>query len=164
LELEQFSAGTPKDQFSKYYCTYNRTLLQERVRDLLTACSAAPMLDSRKNFQVTLVGAGRAGLWTLMAAPGAAAVVADCSRVNPTDEPELLSHDLYCPGVLNLGGFEGSAILAAPKSLLLHNLGPQFSTAHLQTAYRAGKAAEKLSAQPQRLSDPEIADWIAHQR
>lgn len=164
LELTQFSASTQKDQFSKYYCTYNRTLLQERVRDLLTACAAASMLDSRKNFQVTLVGAGRAGLWTLTAAPGAAAVVADCSRINSTDEPELLSHDLYCPGVLNLGGFEGCAILAAPKPLLLHNLGSDFSTTHLQTVYRGVQAPEKLMAQPQRLSDPEIADWIAHQR
>lgn len=163
LDIERFSATTPKDQFSKFYCTYNRTLLQERVRDLLMAAAAASSLDPRKSipFEVCLVGTGRAGLWALMAAPGAFATVADCSRLDSADEQSMLAQDLFCPGMLTLGGFEGTAILAAPKPLLLHNLGTEFPTTHLQTTYYGVKAPASLTAQSQRLSDPEIADWVA---
>lgn len=164
LKIDAFSVATPDDQFSKFYATYNRTLLQERVRDLLAVCRASRWLDPREkmDFDVVLVGTGRAGLWTLMAAPGADAVVADCAGIHAADEEALLAKDLYCPGILNLGGFEGTAILAAPKRLLLHNTGSGFKTTHLEAAYLAAKARESFASRPVQLPEAQIAAWIAH--
>ena len=71
LQVNQYSTGVPADQFAKFYSTYNRTLMQERVRDLLTICAAVPDITSggAKPSRVVLAGSGRAGLWALAAAP-----------------------------------------------------------------------------------------------
>ena len=166
LRIDQFSVKPPEDQFSKYYATYNRTLLQERVRDLLTVCNASASLDPRRSlaFRVTLVGAGRAGLWALMAAPGADSVAADCARLPSHDEQSLLASDVYCPGIMTLGSFQGAAILAAPRSLLLHNTGSEFKTEYLRAAYGAAKAAANLTSEPRQVPDTQIASWILSQR
>ena len=81
--MDRFSTGDPPDQFANFYATYNRTELQERVRDLLTVCTAAGSgADPRgpRFFDVILWGTGHAGLWALLAAPAAGAVVADCDQ------------------------------------------------------------------------------------
>ena len=59
LTVDRFSTGTPSNQFTNFYSTYNRTELQERVRDLLTVCAAAgSVADPRgpRFFDVTLLG------------------------------------------------------------------------------------------------------------
>ena len=129
LTVDRFSTGTPSNQFTNYYSTYNRTELQERVRDLLTVCAAAgSVADPRgpRFFDVTLLGTGRAGLWALLAAPAAGAVIADCDALEVASDEALLAPDLFCPGIRNIGTFEGGAMLAAPHPLLLHNTGTGF--------------------------------------
>jgi hypothetical protein len=160
LRVKEFSTSEPTNQFANFYSTYNRTKAQERVRDLLTICASAPSLDSRKKlpFKITLVGTGRAGLWTLLAAPGADAVIADCDGVASESEEQLLSNDLFCPGLLAMGGFEGAALLAAPHPLLLHNVGDNFALGRLRTGYGA---AGKLKVEKARLSEEQILGWIA---
>jgi hypothetical protein len=162
LNVDRFTTGEPPDQFANFYSTYNRTEAQERVRDLLTVCAAARQIDPRKaiSYRVTLAGSGRAGLWALLAAPAADAVVADCTGLESTDEQALLAPDLFCPGILNLGGFEGAALLAAPHPLLLHNTGGKFTTTSLASAYQGLGAGQKLRVEPATLSAEEISAWL----
>jgi len=162
LLIDQFSTAEPADQFRNFYCTYNRTELQNRVRDLLTVCAAAKSVDPRRAlpFRVILTGSGVAGLWALMAAPGADEVVADCARLDTADEHALLAPELFCPGVLALGGFQTAPMLAAPHRLLLHNTGARFTSDVLARTYAAAKASDQLTRNSGCLSDREIADWI----
>ena len=163
LTVDRFSTGDPAGQFANFYSTYNRTKLQERVRDLLTVCAAAgSVADPRgpRLFKVTLLGTGRAGLWALLAAPAAAAVIADCDQVEVSSDEALLAPDLFCPGIRNIGTFEGSAMLNAPHPLLLHNTGTDFPTDALRSNYRAMGASDKLRVVASRLPEEELAIWV----
>ncbi len=163
LVVDRYSTGEPPDQFADFYTTYNRTKLQERVRDLLAVCTAAGSgADPRgpRSFDVILWGTGHAGLWALLAAPGAGAVVADCANVDVTNDEALLAPDLFCPGIRNIGTFECGAILAAPHPLLLHNTGENFTTDALRSAYRALGASDKLRVVAAPLPDDELVKWL----
>jgi hypothetical protein len=109
---------------------------------------------------VTLVGAGRAGLWALLAAPAAGAVIADFDELDATSNEALLAPDLFCPGIRNIGTFEGAAILAAPHPLLLHNIGTNCPTGSLRAVYRAIGASAKLRVAAAALPDDELVRWI----
>ena len=163
LVVDHFSTGTPPNQFTNFYTTYNRTELQERVRDLLTVCTAAGSgADPRgpRSFEVILWGTGRSGLWALLAAPAAGAVVADCDELNVASDEALLVPDLFCPGIRNIGAFEGGAMLAAPHRLLVHNTGENFLTDSLRSTYRAMGASDKVRVVAARLPDEELVGWI----
>ncbi len=154
------AAGNP---FTNFFTTYNRTIAQERVRDLTTLASAvgAAGFGNSGQARVVFCGSGNAGLWMLLAAPAADVVVADCASLNTADDQVLLAPDVFCPGLHNLGGFEGVAALAAPHPLLLHNLGENFSTKALRRTYAAVKQSGRLRAEPGRLDDATLARWIS---
>jgi len=159
LAISSFSTSEPRNQFTNFFTTYNRTKLQERVRDLVTVCSRARF--DGPDCRVVLRGTGGAGLWTLLAAPAADAVIADCDQLDVSSDEALLAPDLFCPGIRNIGTFEGAPMLAAPHPLLLHNTGDKFPTAAIRSAYRALGASKKLRIESKRLSDEEIAEWIS---
>jgi hypothetical protein len=164
LVVERFSTGAPAGQFTNFYATYNRTELQERVRDLLTVCAAAgSVADPRgpRFCDVVLLGTGRAGLWALLTGPAAGTVVADCDELDLASDEALLAPDLFCPGIRNIGTFEGGAMLAAPHPLLLHNTGENFPTDAVRSTYRAMGASDKLRVVAARLPDEELVRWIA---
>ncbi len=162
LNVNRFSTGDTPDPFANFFTTYNRTKVQERVRDLLTVCSAASSVDPRQPlaFRAVLLGTGRAGLWALLAAPGADAVVADCDQLDLSTDEALLAPDLFCPGLRNLGTFEGAPMLAAPHPLLLHNLGHQFPTETLVSVYKAARASAKLRLESKALTPEALGDWL----
>jgi hypothetical protein len=120
-------------------------------------------VDPRKElpFKIILAGNGRAGLWTLLAAPAADAVVADCDQLDVSNDEALLAPDLLCPGIRNIGTFEGPAMLAASHPLLLHNTGRGFSTSNISSAYSAAGASKRLKIEPAHLSDDALVEWIA---
>ena len=164
LRLNRFSTGSPPDQFTNFFSTYNRTELQERVRDLLTVCAAAgSVADPRgpRFSDVILWGRGRAGLWALLAAPGAGAVIADFDQLDVASDEALLAPDLFCPGIRNIGTFEGAAVLAAPHPLVIHNTGEPSPTESIRSTYRAIGADDKLRVMASRLPDEDLVNWIA---
>jgi Acetyl xylan esterase (AXE1) len=164
LVVDHFSTGNPPNQFTNFYATYNRTELQERVRDLLTVCGVAgSVADPRgpRFCSVVLWGTGRAGLWALLAAPAAGAVVADGARLDVRDDQALLAPDLFCPGIRNIGTFEAGAVLAAPHPLLLHNIGEDFPTEALRAAYRASGQKEKLRVVANSVPEQELVEWVS---
>lgn len=166
LSVDQFSTSDPADQFANFYSTYNRTKVQSRVRDLLTLCTAARAADPRKPmlFRVILVGRGAAGPWTLLAAPGADAVAADCNQLDPSSDNALLAPDLFCPGLRNIGTLQGAAMLAAPHPLLLHNTAPKFESGDIQKTYRASGDRRKIRVVNEPVTDDDLIAWIQAQR
>ncbi len=155
-------AGTkskPRDYFANFYTGYNRTEVQERVQDLVTACAFAQAQS--KGRRVVLCGSGRAGLWAMLAAPAADALVADCVQFDSTDDRHLLERDLFTPGLRTLGGFEGVAVIGGPNPLLLHNVGSKFTTSFITKVYRGMHVPERYRQESALLSEEQIADWIA---
>jgi dienelactone hydrolase len=156
--LEDAEAARGRDHTAEFFTTYNRTDAQERVQDLITACTYARGLAP--SHRVLLVGEGRAGLWSLLAAPAADLVVADCDGADSARDETLLARDLLVPGLRRLGGFEGVALLAAPNPLFLHNTGTSFATATLRKVYEGARSAGRYREQPTRASDDEVALWL----
>jgi len=149
----------PVNQFTNFFTTYNRTELQKQVGLLVHKC-AATKREARKR-PVVLCGVGRAGLSAVLAAPAANAVVADCDRLDATSDEALLAPDLFCPGIRNIGTFEGAAMLAAPHPLLLHNTGDKFPTDGIRAAYRALGGSRRLRIESRKLRDDEIVEWLS---
>ena len=74
LTVDPFPTLKTPSPFTNFFSTYNRTDIQEQVRNLVNVCAVAR--DFCKADRVILWGLGRAGLWALLAAPAADAVVA----------------------------------------------------------------------------------------
>jgi hypothetical protein len=157
--IKEIPPADHRDQFSIFYSTYNRTYLQERVRDLVSACHSLRSIHPGKT-SIILCGTGRAGLWSLLAAPAANAVIADCSQLDLGDDTELLKPDLFCPGIRNINTFIGTPILAAPNPLVLHNLSPKFEISPLQEVYKSLERNDSFVSQSTKPTDSEIANWI----
>ena len=144
-------------QADLFFTTYNRTFAQERVRDLVNACELA----KKSGDKVILCGTGRAGLWAMLAAPAADAVVADCDALDISLDAALLNVDLFVPGLRKIGGFEGAANLAAPHPILIHNTGENFSTDSIKEIYSGLNSRKVFRGEKNRLGDEELANWIA---
>ncbi len=147
------------NQSSIFFTTYNRTLLQERVRDLISICEGVRILNSF-HCRVVLCGCGHAGFWSLLAAPSADAVIADCGQLDISDDQALLDPDLFCPGIRNIDTFAGAAMLAAPHPLVMYNVAAGFSTASLRAGYKASQEERKLRVEARLLNDAEIAGSV----
>lgn len=147
------------DPFANFFTTYNRTELQLRVSHLASICDGLRSKD--ESVFLVLVGFGRAGLWSQFSAPVADAVVSDCDQFDASSDEALLAPDLFCPGLRNIGTFQGAAMLAAPHPLLLHNVDNKFPTDDIRATYRALGASDKLRIEAKRLTDGEIADWVS---
>jgi dienelactone hydrolase len=158
-DLANATAADKRKYASGYFATYNRTDLQERVQDLITACAFAQ--THGKGRRVVLSGSGRAGLWALLAAPAADAVIANCAALDLQSDKELMGQDLFAPGLLKIGSFEGAALLAAPNPLLVHNTAESFSTTWLDQAYRGANRQTALRRETKPLGDAAQATWIA---
>jgi dienelactone hydrolase len=143
------------NQFTNFFCTYNRTLMQKRVADLKAVIDFAK--EHSPKTRVVLAGRGEAGLACLAAGPLAAGVVADCNRLDDSRDQPLLANDVFVPGLRRIGSFNGIAALAAPHPLLLHNTGGKLDVSWLDPLY-SGKAQYRHSADL--LADNEIADWV----
>lgn len=160
--VTQFTPTPTADPFANFYTTYNRTLLQERVRDLVTTCSIIRGLGRGKvtPVQVVLCGEGGAGLWALLAAPAADAVAADCAALRTSDDQAFLSPDLFCPSLRALGDFETAALLAAPHPLLLHNTGADFAAQQVEQGYRVLGRSRSLRIDTSPADQETLLRWL----
>jgi len=148
-------AAANSDQTSIFFATYNRTRLQERVRDLVSTCEGVRNINANP-CRVVLCGCGHAGFWSLLAAPAADAVIADCGGLDVSDDQVLLDPDLFCPGIRMIDTFAGAPILAAPHPLVLFNVAEGFPTSSLRASYKALHAEKKFKVASHPLSDQEI--------
>ncbi len=121
-EFQTTTRPTVKDQdkFSAYNDGYNRTVLANRVRDLLTLVAFA---QSDKPAAIHLVAFDRAGVWALLARSLAGDVITraaidlagfDFTQVRQPDDEMML------PGALKYGGILGFAPLITSGSTDLY--------------------------------------------
>ncbi len=81
--------------------------------------------------------------------------------MDATSDQNLLGPDLFCPGIRNIGTFEGGAMLAAPHPLLLHNTSTNFPTYAVRSTYRGLGASDKLRVVAAHLPDDELVRWVS---
>ena len=147
--------------YAGYTYGYNRTLLANRVRDILTVIGG--MHKNPAITKVHLLGTGEAGVWTLLARALAGDHVGECvvdlqgfgfGKVQSTTDANLL------PGALKYGGLGGLAALAAPHSMTVAGTKdvPAGELEPLSRVYQA--AAGKLTFVSASLTPAQAADAI----
>ncbi len=148
-------------KFAGYTFGYNRSLLAQRVHDILTAVAAAHRHPMTKT--VHLAGWDAAGPWVLLArglcGDAVARTAADAagfrfSSVKSTDHPMML------PGALKYGGLEALAALAVPGELLVSHLAPDAGGAWLKPVYQAAGVAGKLEATTEEKPAEKVIGWL----
>lgn len=168
--IKEFSTREPTNQFVNFFTTYNRTKAQDRVRDLMSVCAAVRMdgffaaigrPSASKPLNVVLCGVGHAGIWSLFAAPAADAVIADCNALDVSNDAALIEPDFFCPGVRNIGTFEGAAMLAVPHPLLLQNTGKNFKVGTIRKTYKTLGVKKNLGIEPKPLTEEALTKWIS---
>jgi hypothetical protein len=144
-------------RYSGYTFGYNRPVLANRVRDILTAIGA--MVDREDVTDLSLIGTGEAGPWVLLAAGLAEGdvkqAIADVNafrfaNVKSTGEP------MFLPGALRYGDIGGLTALAAPCALTIAGIRemPPEALQPLKAMYVTSGA--KLNLRDERL-DPTAA-------
>jgi dienelactone hydrolase len=143
--------------FVGYTFGYNRPLVANRVRDILTVVAGVrkfPMFQ-----KINLVGTGEAGPWVMLARGLCKGEIGRCiasldgfafSKITNTNDPMML------PGALKYGGIGGLAALAVPGPLELGGAEmPQQEFAGLAAVNKAAHGYLVLYSGP--LSDEKIA-------
>jgi hypothetical protein len=114
------AAQKVNEAFAGYTFGYNRPLLSNRVRDILTVIAGVRKFPAFT--RIELVGTGDAGPWVALARGLAGNQVGRCiadlrgfgfSKIRAMSDPMLL------PGALKYGGIGGLLALAVPSELLL---------------------------------------------
>ena len=148
-----------KRPFGEFFTTYNRTDLQERLQDTITA---GAYLRSLPHIQsVKLIGVRNAGLWAILASPAFDGTVADCNHFDTTTDSGLLSPEMYIPCLRKLGDFQTSALLSAPHPLMLHQTGDKFLACDaIKEVYQAIGANSLFTKHTDSLDPKAIIEWV----
>lgn len=141
-----------------FFTTYNRTVLQERVQDVITCCAYAR--GAVPGVKVYASGEGEAGLWALLAAPEADGVMADADGFDGVSLSHWMKPEMFTPGILAIGGLDAVASLAAPRPMLIYHAPPEFASKWLRQTYQAALAAEQLKISGEKLSPEEAAEAL----
>lgn len=140
------------ERYFGYTYGYNRTVIANRVHDILTSIGFA--LAQEATHSVYLVGVGHGGLWSMLAKGLAGAdvraVVAEVpdyrfADITDVNDPRLL------PGGLKYGGWGAFASLSAPDALTLVGDGDGIP-ATLRQVYRSTGAEAQFHT---------VNDWSA---
>lgn len=158
-------AEPPDPRFTKgyigYIYCYNRTLLANRVHDLLTVLAYARGLPGVK--QVHLVGVGRAGPWVVLArglcGDAVARTVADLDGFC-FEKVQSAEDEMFQPGALRYGGLLAFAALCAPQALYVHNTRGCGEPRWLRAAYEAAGQPAQLVWQEEPRPLREWLSWL----
>jgi len=164
FSIDAFQTGEASDPSRKmdgpFFSTYNRTDDAQRVQDILTAL--VYLEAAWRPERIVIAGQGLAGLWCLLARPffrTPFALVADVAGFDSANDGAYLEK-LHIPLLRRAGDFQTAALLAPVSPLLLHNLGPHFSSEPFNHAFRIQNAPKQLRLSSQELSAGEIAAWL----
>jgi dienelactone hydrolase len=147
--------------YAGYTFGYNRPLLANQVRDIVTAVALAKDVIGAK--KILLIGWDKMGPAVVMAKAICGDAVdrtaADMNKfrfdaIEKTDDPMLL------PGAVKYGGLPAFAALCAPGELFLHNHAGTSSGKITKSAYDAAGAADKLKRSPQPAKPADVVDWL----
>jgi dienelactone hydrolase len=155
------AAPAVNPKYAGFTFGYNRTLLANRVHDILTTIAYARQLQGTRT--VSLVGWEEAGPWTILAAalagPAVARTAADMNqfrfeKVTRTDDSMML------PGALKYGGLPAFAALCAPSELWLQNTAGTGCEKWMRPAYEAADAGQRLRESAEKVGEDETVDWL----
>jgi dienelactone hydrolase len=159
LSLDKPLAVDPK--YAGFTFGYNRTLLAQRVHDVLTATTFAKNYDKVKT--VHLVGFEKAGPWVLLArglcGDAVARTAADFNGFR-FDKVRTTTDEMMLPGALKYGGLPALAALAAPGELFVHNYRNTGSGQWLKAVYLAAGAKDKHQRSSEKMSDEKVVEWL----
>jgi hypothetical protein len=148
-----------QEKFSAYNDGYNRTVLANRVRDLLTLVAFA---QTDKPTTIHLVAFDRAGVWAFLARALAGDAISraaidvanfDFTQVRDADDEMML------PGALKYGGMMGFATLLPTGTTHLYRM-PAPSAAVAPWVHAAAAAARTGTAAP---SADQMVRWLLGQ-
>ena len=169
LMIDAFQTGTAMTErdipgagrnAERYYHVFNRSDDANRVQDIFTA--VAFLRDHSGVERVRIVGAGRAGLWALLAAAldgRVGAVAADLDQFDAATDMSYVD-GLFIPGLRRAGDFRAVATLLSDASVLLHNGHEAFPAPWFQAAFAAAGRAERLKALDGAASTEVMLDWL----
>jgi pimeloyl-ACP methyl ester carboxylesterase len=144
--------------FAGYTYGYNRSLLANRVRDVLT------VLDVHSpETKMYVVGFGEMGsvavLAKALAGDRVTKLAADLNQfrfeaIKDTADPMML------PGAVKYGGLPAFLALCAPGAVLAHNHVGTMTGKLPKAAYDAAGAADKLTRVEEKLDDSKVVEWL----
>lgn len=147
--------------YAGYTYGYNRTLVGNRVRDVLS--TVAFIQRAAKAKSVYLLGFGEMGpvavLAKALAGDKVAKLAADLNQfrfenIKDTSDPMML------PGAAKYGGLGAMLALCAPAEVLAHNHKGTASGQLAQMAYAAAGAKDKLTRANEKLDDLKVVEWL----
>ena len=135
-----------------------RALSDVAVAHLITA---AAYLRSRGDIRtVTLCGQGSTGLYVMLAAPNADAVIADAGTLDLTSDDALLADDYFVPGLRRLGDVKTTLTLAAPRPVYLYNVGAKLpAVSWVREVYTALNHLPHIRVDASAPADETLAVW-----
>ena len=148
-------------RYAGYTYGYNRPLLANQVRDIVTAAALAKEVAGAR--KVYLIGWESMGPAAIMAKAVCGSAIdraaADVQRfrfegVENTDNPMML------PGSLKYGGLGVFAAMCAPGELFVHNQQGSGIGQMSRAGYVASSATDKLKRQPTQASPDEVVGWL----
>ncbi|MFO0938550.1 MAG: hypothetical protein U0798_18755 [Gemmataceae bacterium] len=150
---------TVNKTYAAFTYGYNRTVLANRVHDLLTAiCFARTLI---KASTVHVVGWGSAGPWSVLAKALAGKAVdklaADVNRFQ-FDSIKDPADPMMLPGALKYGGMAGALALCSPGMVLAHN--DSTSTDLAKSVYAADHAEKQLTQRPDLSEAEKVVEWL----
>jgi hypothetical protein len=169
LALDAYGTGelTPDkpykvdDKFAGYTYGYNRSVLANRVHDILTA--VAFVKGHEKTKTVDLLGIDKAGPWVLLAR----ALCGDAVRRTGADmngfrfdKVRKTNDEMMLPGGLKYGGLAALALLAAPAELYVHDHRGTGSGPWFKLVYAAAKADDKLQRESEKQPTAKVIEWL----
>lgn len=157
-EFADQTAVDQRDPFSNFFTTYNRTDLQEAVGDLVAVTAFARSHLPRQ--KIILLGRGEAGVWSMLSAPVADAVVADVNRFPAADDQAWIDPKWIVPAIRRMGGLDGALTLAAPNPVFLHHTGEAYPGAPVEQVYQNLNASGNFVRKPEIVEDSVLLNWI----
>jgi dienelactone hydrolase len=161
-EFQGAKAPGVDQKYAGFTFGYNRSLLANRVHDILTAVAYAKGQQATK--KVHLIGMEEAGPWVLLARPLCGDAVdrtaADFHQFR-FDKVTTTSDEMMLPGALKYGGLPALAALCAPHPLFVHNHQGTGSGPWLKPAYELTKA-DALRRPSKKASAQEVVHWVVH--
>jgi len=163
LGVGELAAGkAPVDKaYAGFTFGYNRSLLANRVHDVLTAVAFGKTI--LRGPVVHLIGWGEMGpvavLAKALAGDAVKRLAADLNQfrfenITDTADPMML------PGAVKYGGLPAFLALCAPGELLAHNHRGTATGRLPKAAYDATGAADKLTREQDRLDDLKVVEWL----
>lgn len=143
--------------YAGYTFGYNRSLLANRVHDILTLIAWAKKVGKK----VHVMGFGEAGPWVVLAR-GLAGDAVERTAVDLNqfrfENIVRMDDEMMLPGAIKYGGLAALTALCAPHDLLLHNAAGT-ATDPWVAAYRVGRQG-RIEQHPRWLPPEQVLAWL----